>query len=217
MKSFHYSNPVSRFFIALCIAVILLFVTSDLKAELITKVMIFWDGFGFSYLVMSWLTFFFTDSDEIRKVATNQDKIHFVIFIVLLLATIFSVIAIILLLSHEKENLQLNITFIYISGAIISWILQHSIFAFHYAHMYYNVENSKVKENGLVFPHEKDPDYIDFAYFSFVIGMTFQVSDVSVNSRQIRRFVLLHSLLSFAFNTFILALVVNLVINFSQK
>ena len=92
-----------------------------------------------------------------------------------------------------------------------SWVMLHTIFTLHYAHLYY----SKIKDNptvsGLDFPEEKKPDYIDFAYFSFIIGMTFQVSDVQINSRIIRRTALAHSLLAFALNTFVVALTINLI------
>jgi uncharacterized membrane protein len=71
-------------------------------------------------------------------------------------------------------------------------------------------EKDKVT-GGLEFPDEKNPDYLDFVYFSFVVGMTFQVSDVEISSRPIRRLVLLHGLISFAFNTAIVALSINVI------
>ena len=78
--------------------------------------------------------------------------------------------------------------------------------------MYYNEEKqTKGPLQGLDFPDEKKPDYIDFAYFSFIIGMTFQVSDVSISARGIRRTALAHALLAFALNTFVVALTINLV------
>jgi uncharacterized membrane protein len=75
-------------------------------------------------------------------------------------------------------------------------------FTIRYAHLYHDHNQLKTGSNvgGIKFPCKEEPDYIDFAYFSFVIGMTFQVSDVQVSSKVIRRFVLLHSLISFAFN-----------------
>lgn len=69
---------------------------------------------------------------------------------------------------------------------------------------------------GISFPSKEAPDYVDFAYFSFVIGMTFQVSDVQVESRLIRRFVLMHSLISFVFNTIIVALTINTIAGFGK-
>ena len=89
----------------------------------------------------------------------------------------------------------------------------HTIFGFHYAHLYYgdDTNDSTRHAEGLEFPGEKKPDYLDFAYFSFVIGMTFQVSDTAVHSRSIRRLVLLHGLISFGLNTFVVALTINLI------
>jgi len=78
--------------------------------------------------------------------------------------------------------------------------------------MYYGNE-TKAGEGGLCFPGENNPNYIDFAYFSFVIGMTFQVADVSIHSRLFRRNVLLHSLLSFGFNVVIISICVNAIVN----
>jgi uncharacterized membrane protein len=101
---------------------------------------------------------------------------------------------------------------IIIGGIILSWTLVHTTFCFHYAHLFYdNVKGTDSNVEGLEFSNEKYPDYIDFAYFSFVIGMTFQVSDIEISSRKIRRLALLHSLLSFVLNTFVVALTINLI------
>ncbi len=88
----------------------------------------------------------------------------------------------------------------------------HTMFTFHYAHIYYDDDENNAAHHagGLEFPKEK-PDYLDFAYFSFVIGMTFQVSDVEISARLIRRVALLHGLLAFLLNTFVVALTINLI------
>jgi uncharacterized membrane protein len=94
---------------------------------------------------------------------------------------------------------------------MISWMMVHTTYAFHYAHLFYDpVEGTQAAE-GLNFPNENEPDYLDFAYFSFVIGMTFQVSDIQVTSTKIRRQSLLHGLISFGLNTFVVALTFNLI------
>lgn len=95
---------------------------------------------------------------------------------------------------------------------VASWTLTHTVFALHYAHHYYgDVEGpSTADRGGLAFPGEALPDYWDFLYFAFVVGMTCQVSDVQVTSRAMRRLTLLHGVLSFFFNTIVLALAVNL-------
>jgi uncharacterized membrane protein len=96
---------------------------------------------------------------------------------------------------------------------VASWTLAHTTFALHYAHHYYGdrpAPGAERDRGGLAFPGEEPPDYWDFFYFSFVIGMTCQVSDVQVTSRPMRRLTLMHGVLSFFFNTVILALAVNL-------
>ncbi len=93
-----------------------------------------------------------------------------------------------------------------------SWLLAHTTIALHYAHSYYGDPDdpSETEHRGLAFPEEPHPDYWDFLYFSFVVGMTCQVSDVQVTSRDMRRLTLAHGVLSFFFNTGVLALAVNI-------
>jgi uncharacterized membrane protein len=97
---------------------------------------------------------------------------------------------------------------------IFSWTLVHTVYGLRYAHAFYgDSDEPDVNRHagGLVFPRDRRPDYFDFAYFSFVIGMTCQVSDVQITSRRMRRITLFHSVLSFGFNTMILALLINTV------
>jgi uncharacterized membrane protein len=91
---------------------------------------------------------------------------------------------------------------------ILSWMFMNTLFALHYAHGYYGDFGDKHK--GLDFPGDEDPDYWDFAYFSFTIGMTFQVSDVQITTRYLRRIGLMHSAIAFFFNVFIIAISVNI-------
>jgi uncharacterized membrane protein len=93
----------------------------------------------------------------------------------------------------------------------LSWMLTHAVFALRYAHEFYTrTGDAEVPDGGLEFPREPNPDYWDFLYFSAVLGMTFQVSDVQITSRKFRRLATLHGLLGFMFNTVIVALTVNL-------
>jgi uncharacterized membrane protein len=117
---------------------------------------------------------------------------------------IASVAAILIELSGSKDIRQQ-------SAWLLSWTLIHAIFAFHYARVYYSTPGPLGA--GLEFPADDRPDYWDFVYFSFVIGMTFQVSDVQVTSKVLRRFVVAHGFVSFFFNVAILALTVNLSAN----
>jgi uncharacterized membrane protein len=98
---------------------------------------------------------------------------------------------------------------------LLSWSFIQFIFAFHYAHEFY--ADHRGKAGGLAFPNDEAPDYWDFLYFSFVIGMTSQVSDVCVTSKSLRRIVAAHSLLSFIFNVTLLALAINLTATHRQS
>jgi uncharacterized membrane protein len=92
----------------------------------------------------------------------------------------------------------------------VAWALTHTAYALHYAHLYYRDDDDG--EGGLDFAKDVRPDYFDFAYFAFTVGMCFQVSDVVVSSRLLRRAVLGHAVLSFTYNTAIIAVALNLTI-----
>ena len=94
-----------------------------------------------------------------------------------------------------------------IATVVLSWAFIHTIFALHYAHDFYGKGQ---RATGLKFPGDDKPDYWDFMYFSFVIGMTFQVSDVAVTNKWIRRSVVAHGILSFFYTTTVVALTVNM-------
>jgi uncharacterized membrane protein len=96
-------------------------------------------------------------------------------------------------------------------AVIVGWMLIHVLFTFRYAHLFYfDSDDDNEHDGGLKFPGTEFPNDYDFAYFSFIIGMTFQVSDVEVLDSRVRRVVLVHSLISFAYNTAIVALVINI-------
>src|SRR5690606_27864512 len=107
------------------------------------------------------------------------------------------------------------------SAVICAWLLVHTLFTFRYAHLFYSRLGEEQERSGFIggldFPKETKPDYLDFTYFSFVIGMTFQVSDVEISSRRIRRLALMHAVVSFIFNTVILALSINIILGIIQK
>jgi len=95
------------------------------------------------------------------------------------------------------------------ASLMLSWAFLNTLFALHYAHGYYG--DYGMQHEGLDFPGDQEPDYWDFAYFAVVVGMTFQVSDVQVTSRHLRRMVLVHGVIAFFFNVFIIAVSVNIV------
>lgn len=90
----------------------------------------------------------------------------------------------------------------------LTWLFANTIYALHYAHLYYSARDG-ADSAGLDFPGTKTPDYLDFAYFSFTIGMTFQTSDTQITSRSIRRIATLHSFAAFVFNIGVIAFTIN--------
>jgi uncharacterized membrane protein len=191
----------------------------EVPMEPFTRLMIGWDFLGITYISISVITLFNTQSKRIRAIAQKQDRGHQILFILLLLAS-FSCMLLIALLIKTNRIWVLNkdlLTLIYLSGVIVCWLMLHIIFTFRYAHMFYgnDKDNKSTHRGGLGFPGNLEPDYLDFAYFSFVIGMTFQVSDVTILDRVIRRTVLFHALIAFVFNTVIIALSVNAIMNAS--
>jgi uncharacterized membrane protein len=97
-----------------------------------------------------------------------------------------------------------------VATLLLSWLMTHILFALRYAHEYYTMSDGKELDRGLQFPGNAAPDYWDFVYFAMVLGMTFQVSDVEIMSRKLRRLATVHGVLGFLFNTVILALSVNI-------
>lgn len=121
-----------------------------------------------------------------------------------------------LTISKEKSNETLTVI-ASVVAMLLSWIMVHTQYVFHYAHDYYDDddEGSGEQAEGLDFPGDEDPDYMDFAYFSFCLGSTFQVSDVDITSKLIRKIVFVHGLLAFFMNTFVVALTINIVAGLS--
>jgi len=175
-----------------------------------------WISFAMAVIILDWIVILTSHPREVRKIAKIQDSSRTYIFLFVIAASVISMVAIFFLLkskSHSSGSVNEHIM-LAIGAVFISWWLVHTIFTMRYAHMYYDTDtdDGKPKEvGGLQFPDETEPDYLDFVYFSFVIGMTFLVSDVEISSRQIRRLAWLHGLLAFAFNTAIVALSINVI------
>ena len=195
------------------LSVVVYIVLRLLKIDLNSRIILAWDTFCLCMILLSWILFFNTTADELCRIVEKQDDGLKVIFMIVIIAVCFSLFGSLLLLFSKGESSFNKIfhTIVSLSPVLLSWLLLHTTFAIRYAHLYHDHNKLKTGSNvgGIDFPTKDHPDYIDFAYFSFVIGMTFQVSDVQVNSRVIRRFVLMHSLLSFVFNTIIVALTIN--------
>lgn len=165
-----------------------------------------WDLGVILYLVLASYAMSNARVADIRRRAAAQDEGASAILLLTGIAGLASFGAIIAELGHSKspEPRELILA---TATILLSWTFVHTIFAVHYAHQYYSDDD---RAGGLVFQGDEDPDYWDFVYFSFVIGMTSQVSDVAVACKPIRRTVTAHGIISFIFNAALLALTVNI-------
>jgi len=180
-----------------------------------TRVLCVWDVVMISFLGLTWRLMFRATPEMMQRSALQEDEGRYTILSLITVTACISLVAVVLI-PHEKGiSTPILVMHLGISIATIigSWLLVHTIFTQHYAHVYYRGDKTleERQSTGLNFPNELEPDYWDFLYFSFVIGMTSQVSDISVTSRQMRRLSLMHGILSFFFNTTILAISINIV------
>jgi len=199
-----YARP--RTFIAVAVGIVAFFLLPG-SLRLVTRLLICWDIFVLFYLVLAYIMMFRCGLVHIRRHAALQDDGRFLILLVTALGAFASLAAIVFELgASHRSGPQLALATATIA---LSWAAVHTTFALHYAHDYYR----GAKPGGLQFPSgdEHDhADYWDFVYFSFVIGMTAQVSDVGITDKTIRRTATAHGIVSFFFNTALLALMVNI-------
>ena len=175
-----------------------------------TSALIGWDLGVVSYLVAATVTITRFNLKTAQQRAAEEDEGGSLILILTVIAAAASLAAIVSQLGSMGDDASKALFFSHAVLTIaLSWTFIQVIFAFHYAHEYFGEGRDK-RRGGLTFPDDPTPDYWDFVYFSLVIGMTFQVSDVQVTSKFIRRLVAAHGLVSFVFNVAILAVTVNI-------
>jgi uncharacterized membrane protein len=199
----------------------------------VLRLVTFWDIWALAYLGLTWLLIMRSSAQQTRQWALEQRipphphlsilrsvilRVLRALFLVSRTSSLFFIVFVSLVsmalairlvpaISDLETTGGLSVAVMAALGVISAWGVLHSSFALHYAYQYYRSEESA---GGLDFPSEQDPDQLDFAYFAFTIAVSFAVSDVNVTDRTIRRAVLGHQILSFFFNTSILALVINL-------
>ena len=181
-----------------------------------TKLVVSWDVFATALLALSAITFWQTTTEQIEAVAKRQDENRTIISITVVLGALASLTAIPYGMNAHSGPGDHHVAWALLAVSL-SWPLIHTTFCFKYAHLYYQRQPRHQQPDaqaadmagGIDFLGGEMPDYFDFAYFAFVIGMTAQVSDAVVHAKPIRRLVLVHSLISFAYNTIIIALYIS--------
>jgi uncharacterized membrane protein len=167
-------------------------------------------------IAVMWSIVMHSDAGNTACRAAVEDPGRNVVLVLVLGSVVFGLAAAIAILGREPHVTRLNeklvIYAVGLFAVIAGWAVIHTIFVFRYAHLFYfDSDDDGSAQRGLIFPGTDTPNDYDFAYFSFVIGMTFQVSDVAIKDSGVRRVALLHALISFAYNTMIVALVINIV------
>jgi uncharacterized membrane protein len=180
------------------------------------RVAIAWDAGVAVFLVLTGWAVARCPAAKMRLTVLLNDQSRVGVLLLVLCASAASVAAIFYLLEGPRTGAEASAPRVTLAVLTIvcSWLLTHVMFALHYAHRFYRDDPAapdKDATGGLAFPGTATPHYWDFLYFSFVIGMTCQVSDVQVTSRAMRALVLWHGVLAFAFNTVVLALSINIV------
>jgi len=199
-----------RLFVGLAVGLLSYFPLMGVQ-PLATRIVLAWDVGVAVYLGLTAVLFFKSDHTNISADAQRQQEGEWSIFALTLLGAVMSLVAI-FLFSHaagKKTHESYYLGFV-IATLALSWLTTNIVFAYRYAHEYYakDLDPNEI-DRGLEFPGDENPDYLDFVYFSFVLGMTFQVSDVNVRSKKMRRLATLQGLIGFLFNTVILAVTVN--------
>ena len=190
-------------------------VAVGLAAPLALALLIGWDTACVVYMAWIWVTILRRDADQTARRATTMDPDRTVTDGLLLVAAVASLAAVGTVLVNAAqqhgiaEGLQVGLG---LASVVLSWGMVHTVYTLRYAHMYYDGP-----DGGIDFNDTGPPTYADFAYLAFTIGMTFQVSDTSLQAADVRRTALRHALLSYLFGTGILASTINLVASLSSK
>jgi uncharacterized membrane protein len=171
-----------------------------------------WISAALTYTLWVWIRIGPLDARETKEHATREDPSRGLADTLLVLASIGSLAIVGFVLVRAAAvagSGRVILAALAIVSVSLSWALIHTLFTLRYAYLYFDDT-----PGGVDFNQKNDPDYGDFAYLAFTLGMTYQVSDTSITSREIRRTALRHALLSYLFGAVILATVINLVAGF---
>ena len=169
-----------------------------------------WTVGGMILLAFSWSVIWTADAKDTQDRAAAQDPGRRAVYLLVVLTASIGLFSAVAVARHAAvlPREQGLVTYLCLLTVAVSWLLSHTAFTLRYAHLYYRDDDDGV--GGIELPGGQPATYFDFAYFGFTIGMCFQVSDAVISTQQIRKTVLFHSLMSFAYNTAVLAFALNL-------
>ena len=214
-------TAVRKYLGSLVFAVIVFTLSFLQGLEFALSFVLAWIVFGISYLIFNLVLFSKSKVNEIQMRCAKEDVSSWILFVFVVSACIIGLLIVLSFINNTNawKSGQTLGSILCLLAVGFSWLVVHFALAVRYAHLYYGDNNKQFSKhaNGLIFPEDNAPDYFDFAYFSLVIGMTFQVSDVVITSKGVRRLVLVHSIIAFVFNTVIIAMTVGQVIGMNHK
>lgn len=189
-----------------------------------TRALVAWNAAIVLFLILCAIAMRRATGESMRKHAQELDEGHYTVLFMAIIAATASLSAIVFELINLRNHPGADaLLYIGLSGLTIltAWSFIHMIFTEHYAHEFYVDRDRKTpgieESKGLKFPGTKEPDYLDFLYFTFTIGVANQTADIAIESRAMRVLVLIHSIISYFFNTIILALTINIAASLLQN
>jgi uncharacterized membrane protein len=217
-QHWHYISASYRLLLIIIIGIASFFMLSSIPSVMV-RIALSWIIASTLYVLSTFLMMYFSTQENIAHLSEKEDDGAVFILIITLLGSFTSLVVIAMIMTDIKSLMISDtakeiglVLFTYIS----SWFLTHTAFTLHYAHVYYQ-DYEKTKQPPLIFPSTLKPNYIDFLYFSLVLGMTCQTADVNIASTRMRYLAMVQGLTAFVFNTTLLVLTINLIYDLPNR
>lgn len=217
-QHWHYISASYRLLLITVVGIASFFMLSSIPSIMV-RIAISWIIASSLYVLSTFLMMHFSTQENIAHLSEKEDDGAVFILLITLLGSVTSLVVIVMIMTDIK-SLMISDTAKEIGLVLLtyisSWFLIHTAFTLHYAHVYYQ-DYEKTKEPPLIFPSTLKPNYIDFFYFSMVLGMTCQTADVNIASTRMRYLAMIQGLTAFVFNTTLLVLTINLIYDLPNR
>lgn len=217
-QHWHYISASNRLLLIALIGLASFFILSS-NPSIMVRLAISWIIASGLYVLSTFLMMYFSTKENIAHLAEKEDDGAIFILLIILLGSITSLVIIVIIMTDMK-SLMVSDTVKVISLVLLtyisSWFLIHTAFTLHYAHIYYQ-DYEKTKQPPLIFPDTIHPSYIDFLYFSMLIGMTCQTADVNIANSRTRALAMIQGFTAFVFNTTLLVLTINIIYDLPSR
>ena len=217
-QHWHYISASHRLLLITVVGIASFFMLSSIPSIMV-RIAISWIIASSLYVLSTFLMMHFSTQENIAHLSEKEDDGAVFILLITLLGSVTSLVVIVMIMT-DIQSLMISDTAKEIGLVLLtyisSWFLIHTAFTLHYAHVYYQ-DYEKTKEPPLIFPSTLKPNYIDFFYFSMVLGMTCQTADVNIASTRMRYLAMIQGLTAFVFNTTLLVLTINLIYDLPNR